>query len=327
MSVRPETIERLADLPNVAISPGALLSRYTRFGIGGPADVYAEARDEHSFIRALDVAKSSGAAYTVIGEGTNLIVSDIGFSGIVLRYTAGGIESGGGTVNVQAGAGLQNLVDHCISRGLRGLETMTGIPGSVGAAVYGNAGAYGHSIDERVRAVRLFDGTAIRVLTNQECEFRYRESVFKRRKEWVIFSTQLELDSADSAGLRATADEIFRIRLAKYPADMKCAGSIFKNLLLAELPEPVRRQVPERVIREGKVPSAYFLEQVGAKGIQNGGIRVADYHANLIYNLGHGTASELCEIVSCLKSRVRERFGLELEEEVQYIGFSPDGAG
>ena len=327
MSVRPETIERLAGLPNVAISPGALLSRYTRFGIGGPADVYVEAHNEDSFIQALDVAKSSGAAYTVIGEGSNLIVSDEGFAGIVLRYTGGGIESGDATVRAQAGAGLQALVDHCISCGLRGLETMTGIPGSVGAAVYGNAGAYGHSIDERVRAVRFFDGTAVRVLNNRECEFRYRESVFKRRKEWIIFSTELQLEAADSGGLRATADEIFRIRLAKYPADMKCAGSIFKNLLLAELPETARRQVTERVIREGKVPSAYFLEQVGAKGIQNGGIRVADYHANLIYNQGDGTARQLCEIVSCLKSRVRERFGLELEEEVQYIGFSPDAAG
>jgi len=288
--------------------------------------VYVEARDEQSFIRALDVAKSSGAAYTVIGEGTNLIVSDAGFAGVVLRYTGCGIKSDGATVSAQAGAGLQALVDHCISSGLRGVETMTGIPGSVGAAVYGNAGAYGHSIDERVRTVRFFDGTAIRVFNNSECQFRYRESVFKRRKEWIIFSAELAMDAADPAELRKTADEIFEIRLAKYPADMKCAGSIFKNLLLRELSESVQRQVPERVIREGKVPSAYFLEEVGAKGIQNGGIRVADYHANLIYNLGNGTARELCEIVSCLKSRVRERFGLELEEEVQYIGFSPDGA-
>ena len=84
----------------------------------------------------------------------------------------------------------------------------------------------------------------------------------------------------------------------------------------------MQRQVPERVIREGKVPSAYFLEQVGAKGIQNGDIRVADYHANLIYNAGQGTARELCEIIADLKSRVQSRFGLTLEEEVQYVGFA-----
>ncbi len=327
MPVRPETIERLANLPNVAISPGALLNRHTRFGIGGPADVYVEASDEPGFIQALDLAKASGAAYTVIGAGTNLIVSDTGFPGIVLRFTGGAIYRNASRVSAQAGAELQALVDYSIAAGLRGLETMTGIPGSVGAAVYGNAGAYGHSIDERVSEVRYFDGTAVRLLSKAGCEFRYRESVFKRRKAWIIFSVELALDAARSEELRKTADEIFKIRLAKYPADMQCAGSIFKNLLLAELPESVQRQVPERVIREGKVPSAYFLEQVGAKGIENGGIRVADYHANLIYNQGGGTARDLCDIIGDLKSRVRARFGLELEEEVQYIGFPPNGAG
>ncbi len=321
MPVRPETIERLANLPNVAISEGALLSRHTRFGIGGPAEVYLETADERSFIQALELVRSSGSAHTVIGEGTNLIVSDSGFAGVVLRFTASKIESRGGSIQAEAGASLQTLVDYSIERGLRGLETMTGIPGSVGAAVYGNAGAYGHSIDERVREVRFFDGAAVRVLGNAECRFRYRESIFKQRKDWIIFSTRLELDPAAAGELRRTADEIFKIRLAKYPADMQCAGSIFKNLLVAELSEAVRSQVPERVIREGKVPSAYFLEQVGAKGMSLGGIRVADYHANLIYNAGGGTARELCQIVSDLKARVRDRFGLELEEEVQYIGF------
>jgi UDP-N-acetylmuramate dehydrogenase len=327
MAVRPATIERLANLPNVAISEGALLSRHTRFGIGGPADVYVEARDERAFIDALNLARAGGSPYAVIGEGTNLIVADAGFPGIVLRFTAGEIRNEGGSVDVQAGAGLQALVDYSIDRGLKGLETMTGIPGSVGAAVYGNAGAYGHSIDERVREVRFFGGSAIRSFNNAECGFHYRESVFKQHKDWIIFSTRLEMVPAPAGELRKTADEIFKIRLAKYPLDMKCAGSIFKNLLVAELPEAVRGQVPERVIREGKVASAYFLEQVGAKGCRNGGIMVADYHANLIYNTGQGTARELCQIIGDLKSRVRERFGLELEEEVQYVGFSANGVG
>lgn len=321
MPVRPETIERLASLPNVAVSEGVLLSRHTRFGIGGPAAVYLETDDENGFIMALQLAMESGAGYTVIGDGTNLIVSDTGFPGVVLRFTGHGIQNQDGTVRAQAGAELQALVDYCIDRGLRGLETMTGIPGSLGAAIYGNAGAYGHSIDERVHGVRFFDGSAIRVFGNADCQFRYRESVFKKHKDWIIFSTELEMDASPARELRKTADEIMNIRLAKYPATMKCAGSIFKNLLLKELPDSVRRRVPERVVREGKVPSAYFLEEVGAKGMQNGGIRVADYHANLIYNQGDGTASQLCQIIGDLKARVRERFDLELEEEVQYVGF------
>ena len=302
------------------------MSRHTRFGIGGRADVYLEAADEQSFIEALKIVRDGRAPHTVIGEGTNLIVSDDGFPGVVLRFTAGRIDVQNCILDVEAGATLQELVDFSIGSGLRGLETMTGIPGSVGGAVYGNAGAYGHSIDERVLEVRFFDGAAVRTIASAECEFRYRESVFKRHKDWIIFSTRLQMDVAPAAELRRTADEIFDIRLAKYPQDMKCAGSIFKNLLVAELPEAVRSQVPERVIREGKVASAYFLEQVGAKGICNGGIEVAGYHANLIYNTVQGTARELCQIIADLKSRVRERFGLELEEEVQYVGFSGDGA-
>jgi len=323
MTVARHIIHRLAAIPNVSASEGAPLSLHTRFGIGGPAALYVEAATETAFLAALGTAQSCGVGFTVIGAGTNLIVSDQGYDGIVLRYTGGRIWRSGDVVQAEAGAGLQALVDYCIGQGLRGLETMTGIPGSVGAAVYGNAGAYGHSIDERVGCVRFVDGETLRGFTAEECRFRYRESIFKAHKDWIVLSVALAMTPAPAAGLRAAADEIFRIRLAKYPPDMQCAGSIFKNLILAELAESVRRQIPERVIREGKAPSAYFLEQVGAKGMRNGGICVADYHANLIFNSGSGTARELCELIAELKARVRDRFGLELEEEVQYVGFPP----
>lgn len=322
MTVPEEIIRQLAGIPNVTVSEGMLLSSRTRFGIGGPATLYVEAATEAAFAAALAIARSSGTNYSVIAAGTNLIVSDDGFDGIVLRFTASRISNDGALVQAEAGAELQALVDYSIERGLRGMETMTGIPGSVGAAIYGNAGAYGHSIDERVEQVRFLDGDAVRSFSAQECRFRYRESIFKEHKDWIIVTVDLRLTPAPAPELRHTAGEILKVRLAKYPADMKCAGSIFKNLILAELPESVRRQIPERVIREGKAPSAYFLEQVGAKGMQSGGVRVADYHANLIYNGGGGTARELCALIDDLKLRVRSKFGLELEEEVQYVGFS-----
>jgi UDP-N-acetylmuramate dehydrogenase len=324
MTVPRKIVDQLASIPNVAVSEGVPLRLHTRFGIGGPAKLYVEAASDAALVSALGAIRSSGANCTVIGAGTNLIVSDQGFDGIVLRYTASNITTDATTVRAQAGADLQTLVDYCIGHGLRGLETMTGIPGSVGAAVYGNAGAYGHSIDERVERVRFLDGEKMRSLTGPECQFRYRESIFKERKDWIILSVDLGLTPAPAAELRQTADDIFKVRLAKYPADMKCAGSIFKNLILSELPDSVRKQIPEGVVREGKAPSAYFLEQVGAKGMQCAGVRVADYHANLIYNSGGGTARELCELIDLLKSRVHARFGLELEEEVQYVGFPPD---
>jgi UDP-N-acetylmuramate dehydrogenase len=190
----------------------------------------------------------------------------------------------------------------------------------VGAAVYGNAGAYGHSISERVIRVQFYDGAAVRVFDNDECAFLYRESVFKRHKEWIIFSTELRLEPAAAADLRRVADDILKVRNAKFPVTMKCAGSIFKNLLRDELAANVADAVPDNVVREGKIPAAWFLEQVGAKGMVRGDIHVADYHANLIYNAGSGTAADLCAVIRDLKARVQERFGLELEEEVQYVG-------
>jgi UDP-N-acetylmuramate dehydrogenase len=317
-----ETFEQLSALPETTVLRNALLSGYTRFGIGGPADLFAETFDPDSFVEALRIARASGLETVVIGGGTNLIVSDDGFRGVVLKLSNQRIRAAHHTVYVESGASLQALVDFTVDAGLKGLETMTGIPGSAGAAVYGNAGAYGHSIAERVSLVRFFDGAATREFDNAQCEFHYRESVFKRHKEWIIFSTELAMEPGDAPALRAKADSILAIRNKKYPPTMKCAGSIFKNFLLAELPPRVASEIPPNVIIEGKVPSAWFLEQIGAKGMQAGDIHVADYHANLIYNAGRGTATELVGIISELKQRVEGRWGIPLEEEVQYVGFT-----
>jgi UDP-N-acetylmuramate dehydrogenase len=322
MPTLPSALEALASLPLLELKEQAPLSQYTRFGIGGPALALGDTADESTFLEALTIARESGVPLAVLGAGTNLIVSDHGFDGIVLRYVAQKIRSAGNRITVDAGAVLQQLVDFSVAHALDGLHTMTGIPGWVGAAVYGNAGAYGHSISEFVRLVRFYDGDRVATLDNAGCEFAYRESVFKRHKEWIILSAELELPAGDREALATKAPDILQVRNAKYPPTMKCAGSIFKNLLFRALPESVQAEVPVHVVREGKVPSAWFLEQVGAKGIRLGGIEVAPYHANLIYNIGPGTASELLAVILDLKQRVHDRFGFFLEEEVQYVGFS-----
>jgi UDP-N-acetylmuramate dehydrogenase len=306
--------------PNgLSILQNVPLARYTRFEVGGPARILADASTETALVEVTRAIRDSGEPQTVIGGGTNLVVSDEGFPGVILRYTNAGLEIEGSRVHAAAGARLQDLVDSAIAHGLRGVETMTGIPGWVGGAIHGNAGAYGHSLQERVESVRFFDGTRVCEISNAACEFRYRESVFKRRKDWIVLSATLRLDSAGAEELGATAAGILKIRNEKYPPSLRCAGSIFKNLLWNQLPEAVRSRVPERVVREGKVPSAYFLEQAGAKGLVRGGVRVADYHANLIYNQGGGRALEVRELIRELKGRVRQQFGIELEEEVQYV--------
>jgi UDP-N-acetylmuramate dehydrogenase len=314
-----EALDTLALLRGVTLLRNVPLSQYTRFGLGGPADYYLETADPASFATALAIVRSSGLDSVVIGGGTNLIVSDEGFRGICLRLTSSAISADGLRVEAQCGATLQAVVDFTVDRGLKGLETMTGIPGSLGAAVYGNAGAYGHSIQERIRFVRFLEGEAVREFTNAQCRFHYRESIFKSNKQWIILSAILEMEAGDAALLHQISDGILTTPNRKYPPTMRCAGSIFKNLLWSDLPDAVRAVVPAAVVREGKVPSAYFLDQAGAKGLRRGGVRVADYHANLIYHEGGGTAQEVGELISELKRRVHERFGLDLEEEVQFL--------
>jgi UDP-N-acetylmuramate dehydrogenase len=298
------------------------LANYTRFSIGGPAVLFFDTDNESSFVTALGVAAERKLPRIIIGGGTNLIVSDTGFAGVVLRYTGSIIHSNDSLLAVGAGAALQDVVDYSIALGLKGLETMTGIPGYLGGAIYGNAGAYGHSIQEIIRQVRIFDGAGVVALSNTDCRFAYRESIFKKHKNWIILSADLQFSNSDRETLSKTAGEIRSIRDAKYPPAMKCAGSIFKNLLLADLPAPVIDRIPPKVIREGKVPSAWFLEQAGARGMRRGDIQVADYHANLVYNDGTGTAADLVAVIRELKTRVCDRFGFELEEEVQYVGFN-----
>jgi UDP-N-acetylmuramate dehydrogenase len=312
---------RLLAIPNLNFYVNASLARHTRFEIGGPARLLADAATEEALIETMKAVQASGWRHVVIGGGTNLIVDDAGFYGAVVRYTGRAIAIADTHVRIEAGAVLQDVVDATIAAGLRGVETMTGIPGWVGGAIYGNAGAYGRSIDQSVVSVRFFDtGTQeIREIDNAACEFRYRESVFKRNRNWIVLSAELRLEHGHAEDLKAAADSILKIRNAKYPPEMRCAGSIFKNLMFADLPESAQRRVPKEIVREGKVPSAYFLEQAGAKGMSSGAIRVADYHANLIYNEGGGSAQELREMIAELKGRVREEFGIELEEEVQYI--------
>jgi len=320
-----EAQRRLARIPLLQVTLDEPLARHTRFGLGGPAAVLATTEDEGAFLEALCAVQASGVEWVLIGMGTNLIVADGGFPGVVLRYDGGQIAIQGQRVTAQAGAPLQKLVDATIEAGLQGYEPMTGIPGNVGAAIYGNAGAYGASISDRVVRVRYFDGQQVRETDRAGCGFRYRESEFKRRRldgePWLVLEAEFEFPEGNAAEMRKKAEEILAIRNRKYPPDMKCAGSIFKNLFWDSLPPQAQQAAPPEIVKGGKVPAAWFLEQAGAKGLARGGVRVSTEHANTLYNAGGGTAADFCALAAELKRRVRERFGIELEEEVQYIGF------
>lgn len=316
-----QALERLGEIAGVRVEAGAALAEYTRFAIGGPCAALIDVEDRAALEAVFAILRETGARHLVIGGGSNLIVADEGFPGLVLRYTASGLAREGELTIAEAGALWQTVVDYHVGLERAGMEKMTGIPGWLGGAVYGNAGAYGQTLMDFAEWVEVFDGHGFRRIAKADCGFVYRASAFKARKDWLITRAGLALAPGDGPALAATAAEILATRNAKFPPTMKCAGSIFKNQIAERLPEAARRRVPPELIRGGKIPSAWFLEQVGAKGMRRGGIEVAPYHANLIYNTGGGTARELLAVIDELKERVEREFGFGLEEEVQFVGF------
>jgi len=312
--------DALASIPGLSAACDELLAPHTRFAIGGPADYFVRSAEPEALAAAVEALDGAGVPWMALGEGSNVIVADAGYRGAIVRYLGNEVAAAENRVEAQCGAPLQSLVDTTIEAGLVGMHTLERIPGSVGGAVYGNAGAYGHQLDEMLLEARFLEDGEIRTFTNAECDFDYRESVFKRSKRRILLSCVLEMERSSAEELRREAAEIRRVRDEKFPPTMRCAGSIFKNLFLADLPEEIQALVPERAVRGGKVASAFFLEKVGAKGMERGGIRIADYHANLIWNEADGTAADLTWLIEELKRRVREQFGFAVEEEVQYIG-------
>lgn len=297
------------------------LSRHTRFALGGPARMLVDVSAAAKLPEVVAAIAASGLPALTIGGGSNLVVADAGFDGIVLRFTGRQIRRGDGVTIAETGAVWQDVVDFHTELALTGMERMTGIPGWLGGALYGNAGAYGQTIMDFVESVEVFDGTGFITVPRAECGFAYRTSGFKQRKHWILLGATMRLVPGDPLEIRQTSAEILATRNEKFPPTMRCAGSIFKNLQVAELPGKALNRVPMGVMKGGKVPSAWFLEQVGSKGTTRGGITVATYHANLLYNTGTGTAAEVVELIDDLKQRVEQEFDLLLEEEVQFVGF------
>ena len=275
-----------------------LLKHLTRFGFGGEARELVVARNEKSIIDALH------KPYYILGDGTNVIASDKGFNGTVIKVETSGLEVKKNKILCDAGVKFQKLVDAANKNGLSGLETLAGIPGTVGGAIFGNAGAYGKEISGSLKRIKIFDGARTCWIPKKDCAFSYRESVFKA-KPWVILAAEFNLPRGNVKKLAKKSKEIIKIREKKYKPDLRCAGSIFKNI----------------VVEGGKIPAGSLLESVGAKGMKIGGVYVASYHGNLLINNGRGGASEGKKPKNILKNKVHKKYGVWLEEEVRYLGF------
>jgi UDP-N-acetylmuramate dehydrogenase len=288
------------------------LAPFTTFKVGGPAQCLVDVRDSQELALALDLATQTGVPIAILGGGSNVLVSDAGVRGVVIRVRGGRtVVEGGSSVRADAGVSLNSLIRWTIGRGLAGLEAWAGTPGSVGGAVCGNAHYGGQSIGEVIASVRLVTaGNRTADVLSGEMEFDYDRSRLQRTGEVVLSVLFALTPSADPASLRQTARRSLAHRKRTQPLDTPSAGCIFQN------PDPAIDRVPDEI----PASAGALIDRAGLKGHAIGGARVSSAHANFIVNEGGATASDIRRLIDLCRGEVRARFGVTLREEIRYLG-------
>jgi UDP-N-acetylmuramate dehydrogenase len=302
---------------NVSLAP------LTTIGLGGPAKYFYAAKTAEKLTEATTWAIQKKMPYLVIGSGSNLLFPDGGFSGLVIKNEIKGITGYKGLLKADSGTLLFNLVSTSVNQGLSGLQKLAGIPGTVGGAVFGNAGAYGVSIGDCITKVSVLDSEKNRLisLTKAQCSFSYRSSAFKKHP-YIILEVHFKLPKGNKKLLQSQLSEILKDRGGKKYWEGKSAGSFFKNVLVSEVSKEALTKIPKEKIIQGKIPAGFLLENVDAKGMKVGKIKVSDNHANLLINTGDGKTDDVIKLAKILQQKVKTKFDITLEPEVQLINRS-----
>ncbi len=295
------------------------MCRHTYLRVGGPADLFFAAMEADALAEVAAVAQRHHLPLFVLGEGTNICVSDRGVRGMVVQNACRRCEIGP-TTYADAGHNFMSLFVRTMQAGLSGLEWAVGIPGTVGGALVSNAGAYRGNICDLVERINVVEHGERKWVTPDWMVFSYRDSRLRHdaTRPATILGVSLTLTPGSKTDIRLRAKEIQMQRLLKQPWQPS-AGSFFKNIRDRELAESLPN-LSASMKKVGVVPTAFLSEECGLKGFGIGGAGVAERHANFIVNRGHATAADIRAVAETVKARVFDRFGLHLEEEVLYIG-------
>lgn len=279
------------------------LKNHTTMKIGGPADLFIEPANIDGVIKAINILKEEGVAITPIGRGSNLLVLDGGIEGAVLKLGEGlnHLEIEGTKVRVGSGYSLVSLAATISKKGLSGFEFAGGIPGSVGGAVYMNAGAHGSDISKILeKALVVFRDGSCEWMSNEEMKYSYRTSVLQKERPGIVVEAVFQLKAGDREKIVAEMQKNKDYRRETQPWNYPCAGSIFRNPL------------PNH--------AGQLVEEAGLKGYQIGGAKVSEMHGNFIVNTGTATAKDVLDLIKYIQIVILEKFGIEMKTEVEIIG-------
>jgi UDP-N-acetylmuramate dehydrogenase len=285
------------------VKKNELLSQHTTMKIGGPADLLIEPSSLENIQKVMTFIKECQIPWRAIGRGSNLLVSDKGIEGVVIKLGSGlnHLDINESTITVGGGHSLVSLSTLISKKGLSGLEFASGIPGSVGGAVYMNAGAHGSDISKILtKAHILFEDGSIEWLSNDEMEFTYRTSVLQKNRPGIVLEAEFQLFKGDRTAIVSQMQKNKDYRKETQPWNFPCAGSIFRNPL------------PNYA---GKL-----IEEAGLKGFQIGGAKISEMHGNFIVNAGNATAKDVLDLIQYIKDKIFDLYGIKMETEVEIIG-------
>lgn len=289
-----------------AISPQLIINepmkKHTTFKIGGDADMFVSVGSVDELSALIKLANKNGVKYTVIGNGSNLLVSDKGIRGLVIEIGQGmsDYKVNGNVICAEAGIMLKKLVSVAAAESLSGLEEVSGVPGTLGGGIFMNAGAYGGELKDTVKKVTYIDNNGdVHTIDAKDCNFGYRTSVFSKGGMYIV-SAELELKKGDSEEIQAKMADYTQRRREKQPISYPSAGSTFKR-------------------PEGNFAGT-LIEKAGLKGYTVGGATVSELHAGFVINIGGATAQDVIDVIEHTKKTVLEKFGIKLEPEVRFLG-------
>jgi UDP-N-acetylmuramate dehydrogenase len=310
------------------IKKNVSLKAYSTFKIGGRAKYFTVVKNTEEISKAISLAKEKKIPFFILGGGSNVLFSDNGFEGLVIKIQNSNlkIQNENSKFKIICGAGfpLMKLVFKSSEIGATGLENLAGIPGTLGGAIWGNAGAFGREIGDLVEKVKILEvGSSkikIKELKNKDCEFGYRDSIFKKKKNCIILEATLRLKKGNKKEIEEKIKEILKLRKEKQPLEFPCAGSVFKNIPAKNLPKKIKEKFKDK-IKNGFLSAGILIDMAGLKGYRIGGAKISQKHANFIVNLGKAKAKEVLELIKLIKGEVKRKFGVKLKEEIQIIKF------
>ena len=294
------------------------LAPLTTFQIGGPARYFVEVSGEDEIREALGWARERGVPFFVIAGGSNLLVPDAGLDGLVIRVVGKKFDIIDKGLDAGAGCNLLSLIRAASAEGLGGWEKLSGIPGTIGGAVRGNAGAFGPEIKDFVTWVRAINTITedVHEFSNAECEFAYRMSFFKKNPEWIILDVHLALYGGAASVSKWLIDETIKEREKRHIQNVRAAGSFFTNPVVPQHIINMFEEEKQVKSRGGRAPAGWLVDKCGLKGLQIGGAQVSPQHADYIVNAsGAATAEDVRELAAKVKEEVRRRFDVALVEE------------